>query len=82
MDKYDKPREGNDNKPREGNEKGTGTGKQPEYVAYAVTEDPKKGKTFWTRIGAGFKNKEDGITVLLNALPANPKIVLLPPREE
>jgi hypothetical protein len=50
------------------------------YEAFAVEPGREQGdKSRWTRIGAAFKNKA-GLTVKLNALPTNGKLVLLPPR--
>jgi hypothetical protein len=40
-------------------------------------------KDFWTRIGTAFPHpKGDGFNVLLNALPVNAKLVLLPQKDE
>jgi hypothetical protein len=57
----------------------------PDYRATTPTEyESKEGKkTQWTNIGAAFKSeKSSSITVLLNALPVNGKIVLVEPKEE
>jgi hypothetical protein len=59
------------------------------YNVYAVNErgeDDKgnKRKDFWTRAGTAFpfKDGKDGWTVLLDVLPTNGKLVLVPPKEE
>lgn len=52
--------------------------------AFTVRED--KGRSYWTRIGVAFPNKEQGFVVLLDAMPASIegqyKIVVLPPSEK
>ena len=41
-------------------------------AVYTITE--RDGKTRWLRIGDGYKNRDDSITVYLDALPANNKL--------
>jgi hypothetical protein len=58
---------------------------KPDYRATTPTEyENAKGKqTLWTNIGSAFKSeKGDSITVLLNALPVNGKIVLIVPKDD
>lgn len=51
-----------------------------DFEAFAVEDGRKEGdKARWTRIGAAFCNK-DSISIALNALPVNGRIVLLRPR--
>lgn len=40
-------------------------------AAFALTEKttPEGAKTFWTKIGVAFRNKDDSITIKLDALP-------------
>ena len=46
-------------------------------------DDEKSGKTFWTRLGAAFLNKDgESISVLLDGLPVNGKLQLRVPREK
>jgi hypothetical protein len=52
--------------------------KQPELIAYAVSE--KGDKTFYHRIGAGWKNKK-GYKVILEAFPVKGELLLFPPRD-
>jgi len=55
---------------------------KPVYEVFAVEDGKQEGdKARWTRIGAAFQNKV-GLTVKLNALPVNGKLVLLPPKED
>ena len=55
-------------------------GKMPDFVAATVVGDKESGKDRWTSIGVAFKN-EDSITVLVDAVPVNGKIVLRPPKK-
>ena len=41
-------------------------------AVYALTE--RNEKTFWTRIGAAFSNKDGSITVQLDALPVSGRL--------
>lgn len=48
-----------------------------------VREDEKKGKTYWTKIGAAFPSKdgwEAGFTLALDALPLTGRLVCRPPK--
>lgn len=38
-------------------------------------------KSRWTRVGSAFENRDGSITVLLDALPVNGKVILQVPRE-
>lgn len=51
------------------------------YDAMMVTEfEGREGKkSFWTKIGAGFTNKDGSIGVQLDAIPVNGKIILQVP---
>ena len=52
---------------------------QPVLIAYAVRERPGK-KSIWTRIGAAWPHdKGAGLTVILNLMPIEPRIVLVEP---
>lgn len=48
-------------------------------VAYTVKE--RKGDNYWTKVGAAFVNRDNSITVVLDALPLNGEIVLREPKE-
>jgi hypothetical protein len=52
--------------------------KQKRYDVCTPVEYKKDGKdeTFFQKIGTGFPTKNDGISVSLNALPVNGKILL------
>jgi len=39
---------------------------------YALTE--RDGKTYWTRVGAAFKNRDDSLTIVLEALPVSGRL--------
>jgi hypothetical protein len=39
-------------------------------VAYAITER-SSGKSFWTRVGVGFVNRDGSITIRLDAMPVS-----------
>jgi len=56
-------------------------GKMPDFVAATVVGDKESGKDRWTSIGVAFRN-EDSITVLVDAVPVNGKIVLRPPKKQ
>jgi len=53
------------------------------YVAYTVTErgDGDDKKSFWTRIGVAYENRDGSLGVLLDALPTNGKLVLQTPKQ-
>ena len=58
---------------------------KPKFIAYAIV--PSSGssgeaRNHWTRIGAAFENRDQSVTVLLNALPVNARIVLRVPDED
>lgn len=55
--------------------------KMPDYVVYSVRERDGA-RDVWTRVGAAFKHKEDGLTILLDALPIGRKVVLMPPKAD
>jgi hypothetical protein len=59
-------------------------GKKKEVVAqYRVfTVQDGDEQSFWTRIGTAFQYDTGNIVVLLNALPLNGKLTLLPAEEE
>ncbi|MBK7469685.1 MAG: hypothetical protein IPI73_02625 [Betaproteobacteria bacterium] len=51
-------------------------GKKPDYKVLVSREG--NDKTFYTEIGSAWKVAKDGISVQLNALPLDGKIVLFP----
>lgn len=55
-------------------------GNMPDYRVKTVIETPG-GKERWVEVGVGFNNK-DTITVRLDALPVNGKIILIPLKDE
>jgi len=48
--------------------------------AYTVTK--RAGRTFWTRIGVAFTNKDGSITVRLDAVPVTGKLCLRSAKSE
>jgi len=55
------------------------TGKRPELIAYTVTESG--GENRYHRIGAAWQNSKGGYKIVLNALPLDGEILLLPPKD-
>jgi len=53
---------------------------QPDLKAFAVTNNGDK--SFFTEIGAAWKNTKGGYHIKLNALPVTAEIILLPPKED
>jgi len=56
-------------------------GQTPDYRVTTVVSDPETGKDRWTNIGVAFQNKES-ITVLMDAVPVNGKLVLTKPKKK
>ncbi len=56
---------------------GKPAGKSPTHVAYQVRES-SNGKGFWNRIGVAWTNKDGGITIQLDCLPLDGRIVCQP----
>jgi hypothetical protein len=55
----------------------------PVLIAYTVKDRPRGRKSVWRRIGVAFPHdKGAGLTVLLDALPADGRIVLVEPRAD
>lgn len=54
-------------------------GKMPDFRVSTVVNDSESGKDRWTNIGVAFKNSET-ITVLIDAVPINGKLILHPPK--
>jgi hypothetical protein len=50
-------------------EQGTQKAKHPLRQVFTIIE--RDGKSFWTRVGAAFMNRDGSETVLLDALPVN-----------
>ncbi|MBU0761520.1 MAG: hypothetical protein KKD39_00700 [Candidatus Altiarchaeota archaeon] len=55
-------------------------GKMPDYRVSTVVNDPESGKDRWTNVGVAFQNN-DSITVLIDAMPVNGKLILTRPRK-
>lgn len=53
---------------------------KPTLYAYTVKQRPTPQKPVWKEIGAAFPNKGAGFTLVLDALPLDGKIVLMPPK--
>lgn len=54
------------------------------YVAFTVSErgDGDDKKSFWTRIGVAYENRDGSLGVLLDAFPTNGKLVLQTPKDK
>lgn len=55
-------------------------GRKPDYKVVIGRENGDK--TYWTEIGSGWLVKNDGISVQLNSLPVDGKMVLFLRRDE
>ncbi len=53
---------------------------RPDLKAFAVTNTGDK--SYFTEIGAAWKNTKGGYHIRLNALPVTAEIILLPPKED
>lgn len=52
---------------------------QIDYVVFTVVEIEGQDKSRWKELGVGFRNK-DSITILLDAVPLNGKLILTKPK--
>ena len=56
------------------------TNKKPAFEAFTV-RDGGKGKSYFTRVGAAWPTKNGGgVTLYLDALPVDGKLILMPPK--
>jgi len=55
-------------------------GKKPEWRVLVSRDN--NGKAFYTEVGSGWNVAKDGISIQLNALPVDGKLVLFPKKEE
>ena len=63
--------------------KGASMTNDPVLIAYTVKDRPGAKKALWRRIGVAFPHdKGSGLTVLLDALPADGRIVLVEPKAD
>jgi hypothetical protein len=53
----------------------TSSSKQPTHCAYQVRETPS-GKSFWNRIGVAWTNRDGGLTLQLESVPLDGRILL------
>lgn len=56
-------------------------GKVPDYRVSTVVSDPDTGEDRWTSVGVGFEG-DTSITVLMDAIPVNGKIILQRPKNK
>jgi len=56
-------------------------GQAPAYQAATVVNGPESGKDRWSSIGVAFQDMTS-ITVLLDAVPVNGRIVLTKPKQK
>lgn len=56
-------------------------GNRPDFDVFAVRErEGGKGKDIFTKIGVAFKRRnDDGVNILLDALPLDRRVVVVPP---
>lgn len=54
--------------------------KKPDLIAYTVKEAGDK--SFYNRIGAGWRNSKGGVKVVLEAFPISGELLLMPPRDD
>lgn len=55
-------------------------GKKPDYEVFVSQQS--NDKNFYTRVGAAWNVAKGGISIQLQALPVDGKLVLFPPKEE
>ncbi|MBD3261677.1 MAG: hypothetical protein GF334_08375 [Candidatus Altiarchaeales archaeon] len=55
-------------------------GQTPDWRVTTVASDPETGKERWTNVGVAFENNQT-ITVLMDAVPVNGKLVLMRPKQ-
>lgn len=53
---------------------------KPNLRAFVATQSGER--SYFTEIGAAWKNKKGGFTIKLNALPVSGEIILLPPKDK
>lgn len=46
-----------------------------------LTVVERNGKSFWTKVGSAFENRDGSLSVLLDALPVNGKLQIREPRQ-
>ena len=56
-----------------------------EYQQLWMVEDNKnpnaKNKSFWTKVGVAFRNKDDSWSLELQAIPVNGRLQMRPPKK-
>lgn len=57
------------------------SGQKPDFYVY-VSREGTDDKNFYTRVGAAWHVANDGISINLDALPTNGKLVLFPPKDD
>ena len=55
--------------------------KKPYKVVYTVVERKRDGKPYWVRIGAAFTNRDNSLSVHLDAVPTNGTLQIRDPDE-
>jgi hypothetical protein len=56
-------------------------GQRPDYGVY-VSRKGSDDKAYYNRVGAAWNVAKDGISIQLDALPVDGKLVLFPPKED
>lgn len=55
----------------------------PVLIAYGAKRKPNTKRAFWTRIGGAFPHEQGaGLTIVLDVLPLDGRIILLEPNEQ
>jgi hypothetical protein len=59
-------------------------GSKPDFNVFVTRpyKDGKEDKKFYTKVGAAWKVAESGISIQLDALPVDGKLVLFVPKDE
>lgn len=63
------------------NQTTNGGSKKPSLHAWHVRESGN-GKSYWTKVGAAWSNKDGGFTLQIDCIPLDGRIVCQPPKEK
>ena len=59
----------------------TDASKRPTHTAYTVREGKEGGKGYWMETGAAWTNRDGSLSVTLDALPVNGRLLIRERRE-
>lgn len=54
----------------------TDTSKRPTHTAYTVRESKDGGKGYWIEVGAAWTNRDGSLSITLDAMPTNGRLVI------